>query len=48
MTALIDLRSCTVNRPTDALRAAMASVGRVGDDQHSEAFAPSACRRPTC
>ena len=36
MTALIDLRSDTVTRPTDAIAARMASVGRVGDDQHGE------------
>jgi len=35
MTAAIDLRSDTVTRPTDAMRAAMAAA-RVGDDQYGE------------
>ena len=35
MTATIDLRSDTVTRPTDAMRAAMASA-EVGDDQYGE------------
>ena len=35
MTAMIDLRSDTVTRPTDAMRAAMAAAP-VGDDQYGE------------
>ena len=35
MTAPIDLRSDTVTRPTDAMRAAMAAAP-VGDDQYGE------------
>jgi threonine aldolase len=35
MTARIDLRSDTVTRPTDAMRAAMAAAP-VGDDQYGE------------
>ena len=35
MTAAIDLRSDTVTRPTDAMRAAMAAAP-VGDDQYGE------------